>query len=307
MKVSSLYEEALRNLHTPPGMLVDVGGYRLHILTIGEGSPGVIFESGGLDSSLEWRKVFPEVVNFTCASAYDRAGTGWSEIGPEPRHALNRLKELHVLLERADIRPPYVLAGYFDGCHTLRIFAHFFPEEVKGLVFIDARHPDLVERLLEAWIKHEKRAALKDLWLGSLARLGVLRLASKVLGERTMPQNNQDLPSHIQDLYLAPAYFKTKLAESKTMTDSDRQVKVVSDLGDIPLIVIHHGIPDLFTNLPAEQAEKAEQVWQELQLDLLNLSTRSQMRVAEDSGQHILLEQPEIVIQAIRELVAQTR
>jgi pimeloyl-ACP methyl ester carboxylesterase len=303
----SLYEQTLRNLHTPPGMLVDVGGYRLHILTLGEGSPRVIFESGGLDSSVEWRRVFPEVAKFTRASAYDRAGVGWSEIGPEPRHALQRVNELHVLLERGDIRPPYVLAGFSDGGHTIRLFAHFFPDEVTGIVLVDARHPDLLERLPPAWNKHKKRAAFKDRWLGSLSDLGVLKIAPRALGERAMHQNIQDLPAHIQNRYLEANYFKTKLAEYKTIAESDRQARAVSDLGDIPLIVIRHGIPGPFSNLPAEQAEKAEQVWQELQLDLLNLSTRSQLRVAQDSGQHILLEQPKIVIQAIRELVAQTR
>ncbi|MEN6335825.1 MAG: alpha/beta hydrolase, partial [Phycisphaerales bacterium] len=96
----------------PPGQRVDVGGYRLHVQTAGEGGPTVVLDAGWSDCSLNWRLVQPEVAKVTRVCSYDRAGVGWSDPGPAPRSSLQIAKELHSLLKNAGIPGPYVLVGH---------------------------------------------------------------------------------------------------------------------------------------------------------------------------------------------------
>ena len=99
----------------PPGQMVDVGGYCLHIHSMGEGSPTVVLESALGGSSLSWVLVRFDVAKFTCACSYDRAGIGWSDADPMPRTAQRIVNELHTLLTNARTKGPYVLVGHSFG------------------------------------------------------------------------------------------------------------------------------------------------------------------------------------------------
>ena len=110
------------NSHPPIGQLINVGSHQLHIYSTGEGSPSVVFESGGASWSLDWTLVQSEVAKFTNACSYDRAGFGWSESGPNPRSSEQIVAELHTLLTRAEIKKPYILVGASFGGHTARLF-----------------------------------------------------------------------------------------------------------------------------------------------------------------------------------------
>src|SRR6478672_11580332 len=95
---------------TPPGKLVDVGGWKLHLNCSGEVTPSrptVILEAGVGDFSVEWSLVQPAVARLARVCSYDRAGDGWSEMGPYPRTFRQIVYELHTLLDRAGERPPY--------------------------------------------------------------------------------------------------------------------------------------------------------------------------------------------------------
>ena len=133
--------------YPPPGEMVDVGGYRLHINCVGQGSPTVILESGLGNMSVDWANVQPEVAKTTRVCAYDRAGTGWSEPGPEPRDPQQIAHELHTLLGNAGIDGPYVLVGQSFGGLYVRMYAARYPKEVEGMVLVDASHPDMWTRL----------------------------------------------------------------------------------------------------------------------------------------------------------------
>src|SRR5215207_8425940 len=103
---------AIDRQHYPaPGQLIDVGGYQLHIHCVGQGSPTVILESGLANMSADWANVQPLVAERTRVCAYDRAGIGWSDPGPQPRDPRQIAGELHTLLGRAGIAGPYVLVG----------------------------------------------------------------------------------------------------------------------------------------------------------------------------------------------------
>ena len=116
---------------------VDVGGHKLRMQVAGSGNPTVVLEAGSSESLEAWSAVLPEVARFTRVVAYDRAGLGKSEIGPEPRSFTLYATELHTMLHRAGISPPYVLVGHSLGAAHLRAFAHLFQDEVAGLVFVD--------------------------------------------------------------------------------------------------------------------------------------------------------------------------
>jgi pimeloyl-ACP methyl ester carboxylesterase len=297
----------LTGTYTPPGHLVDVGGHRLHIFAAGEGSPSVVLEAGRPGWCVDWRHVQPGVAEFTRVCAYDRAGLGWSEPGPKPRHALQMAEELRRLLERSDLHPPYVMVGAAFGAHIVRLFHHFFPEEVVGMVLVEARHPEQDTRMPEAWSRREKRAGRRYRFLSRLARWRILPYMGGVLGERIAPKDAGELPAHFGAKYLAPSYFATNLAELEALPESDRQVRATDSPWDIPLIVIRHGVPGLFSKLPADLAEQAEQTWRELQEDLTRLSGNSELWVAEGASQDIPLEEPSLVVEAIREVVEKAR
>ena len=143
------------------------------------------------------------------------------------------------------------------------------------------------------------------------SRLGVLNLLGRVMGERVAPPTAMKLPAELRPTYLEvgfqPKYFQANLDESSAGAESDRQLRATGSLGDIPLTVIRHGIPDLFARMPAEQSKESELVWQELQADLSRLSADSRMLVAERSGHGIQIDQPGVVVDAVRDMVERCR
>jgi pimeloyl-ACP methyl ester carboxylesterase len=124
------------------GRSLDIGNRNLNILCKGTGKPAVIFESGGAGPGIVWESAHTEVAKFTEACWYDRAGEGWSDPGPYPRTSVEIAKDLHTLLQRAGLPPPYVFAGASFGGVNSRVFARIYPDEVAGLVLIDSGDED---------------------------------------------------------------------------------------------------------------------------------------------------------------------
>src|SRR6266480_3492220 len=129
-------------LTPPPGQLVDIGGYRLHLWCTGDGAPAVILDTGLGGSSAGWGFVQPEVARFTRVCSYDRAGMGYSDPGPSPRTARRIANELAELLVRSAISGPVVLVGASIAGFDVRVFASDHPERAAGLVLVDASHED---------------------------------------------------------------------------------------------------------------------------------------------------------------------
>ena len=121
----------------PPGQLVTVDGYQLHINCTGEGSPTVILDAAGGNASPSWGLVQPEIAQSTRVCAYDRAGMGWSERGLRPRDMNQHVAELRALLAGAGIDAPYVFVGQSYGGRIARVYAKEYPAEVVGMVLID--------------------------------------------------------------------------------------------------------------------------------------------------------------------------
>jgi pimeloyl-ACP methyl ester carboxylesterase len=297
--------------HPSIGKLVDIGDHRLHIYPTGEGNPTVVFESGGASWCLDWYLVQNEVAKFTSACSYDRAGLGWSDSGPNPRTSEQIVTELHTLLKKAEIKKPYIMVGASFGGHTVRLFAKTFPDEVAGLVLLDARHESINSRMPPAWRKLEAAGKFMSRFMLLVTRMGALNILAKLMGEKAAPPIVLKLPPEIRSTYLEvgfqPKFFQSNLDELAAIAESDEQLSATGSLGNMPLIVIRHGIPDLFANMPAEQAKQAEKVWQELQVDLASLSTDSQILLAEKSGHAIQVDQPILAVDAIHQMVNTVR
>lgn len=292
MLVGYLYEPVVEaadaEAYPPPGELVDVGGYRLHINCIGEGSPTVVIESGWGDMSAAWGWVQPEVARTTRVCTYDRAGMGWSESSPEPRTAREFAGELHTLLEKANEPGPYVLVGHSLGGYTMLVYAHDYPEEVAGLVLIDAQDLPASDGAAPKPAPKPGRNFLPSL----LARIGVVRLLAGPLGAI------QDLPEGDKQAYtayaVAPRSAQTFLDEGMGMSEGGAQARAVTTLGALPLIVLSRG-KDQDAKHTAAQA------------DLLQLSTNSQQFFADQSGHSIHIDQPEAAIAAIVKMIETVR
>lgn len=260
---------------------------------------------------MDWHLVQAEVAEFTRACSYDRAGFGWSEPGPRPRTSLQIATELHALLEKSEVEKPRILVGASFGGHTVRLFAKNYPDEVAGIILLDARHEAIDSKMPPAWRKMESAGKGMNQVMLLASRAGALNLLGRMMGEKAAPPTVSRLPAELRATYLSvgyqPKYFQSNLDELAAIAESDRQVSASGSLGSLPLIVVRHGIPDLFARMPADQAVRAEQVWQDLQADLARLSSNSQLLVAEKSGHGIQTDQPELVIAAIRQMTEAVR
>jgi pimeloyl-ACP methyl ester carboxylesterase len=284
-----LAEAADAKAYPPPGKMVDVGGYRLHINCTGQGSPTVVIESGWGNFSATWGWVQPEVAKTTRVCAYDRAGMGWSEASPEPRTAREFARELHTLLEKAGERGPYVLVGHSLGGYTVRVYAHDYPAEVAGLVLVDAQalpKPDA------AAPNPAPRPGGVSFIPAFLARIGLVRLLGGPLG------SVEDLPEGEKQAYTAlsvtPRSVQTFFDEGRGMPEGGAQARTVTSLGALPLIVLSRG-----------KDQDAE--WEASQAGFLQLSTESRRLFADHSGHSIMIEQPEAAVAAIVKMMEQVR
>src|SRR3954454_18659631 len=127
----------------PPGKLVDLGGHRLHVNCSGQGSPVVVVENGLGDFSFDWILVQEKVSRFSRICTYDRAGYAWSDAGPKPRTFDQINLELRDALKKLGEKGPFVLVGHSFGGPVVRNFARIYPEEVAGIVLVDAAHEGL--------------------------------------------------------------------------------------------------------------------------------------------------------------------
>jgi pimeloyl-ACP methyl ester carboxylesterase len=260
---------------------VDIGGRSLRYRCVGSGAPTVIIEPGGgvsLETVISWNLtrgwpvVIPEVAKSTRVCAYDRAGLGRSDKADLPRTSRDVARDLHLLLEKAGIQPPYVLAGQSFGGMNTRMFAHLFPEMVVGLVLIDSSHPDLYPEL--AKVLPVPSAGDKDYEL--------------IKGWREGPD----------------------LSRSREWVDlktNAELVRATGSLGDRPLIVLTQSPQWNDPFAPDDIESSIDTVSQGLQADLARLSTRGKLIVASKAGHNIQADEPQLVIDAIVDVVKQAR
>jgi pimeloyl-ACP methyl ester carboxylesterase len=256
---------------TLPGDKFDVGGFNLYIDCKGTGSPTVILESGLEGDVVTWKDVHPEVAKFTRVCRYDRTGLAHSDYGPTPRDAELTAQDLHTLLTRANISPPYILVGHSFGGLLIRRYAFDFPEEVTGMIFIDSLQEDWWDEAL---------ATLPSDPSGDDARLASFRLYLTD-GWRN-PSNN----------------FETM--NIPAVVD---QIRETGDFGDMPITVLTAArFTVLNPGLPPELETALANLFAEEQSRLAALSTNGIQTVIPDTGHNMPRENPQIIIDAIRQM-----
>lgn len=301
-------------LYPPPGNLIDIGGRKLHLQKQGDQGSTVVLESGLAASVLSWRLVDHEIAKFATVYSYDRAGFGWSPYHDGPKTARNLVEEMRLLLNAAQVPTPRIVVGHSFGGMMMRMYAAMYPHEVSGVVLVDALPP-------EEWFPlnpqrtHTLRRAVqltsRGVWL---ARHGVVRFALRSLegGNRTLPkifsflsgasgvgltrrvtEQIQKFPPEVRPQIRAhwsrSTFYRTMGEYIAEIPASCAQAMVCPDLGDKPLIV-----------LSAEQGRPGHQG---RQAKLAKLSRQGDFRMLPGTTHWIMLDAPEAVVDAVRDLV----
>ncbi|MGH7494648.1 MAG: alpha/beta fold hydrolase [bacterium] len=315
-------ESANTQSYPTPGRLIDVGGWRLHLnctKRIKNDAPTVVLESGSGDFSFDWSLVQPGVARFARVCSYDRAGSAWSDLGPRPRTMGQVVYELHTALTKADIEGPYVLVGQSLGGLLMRAFASQYPKEVAGMILVDSTHEDAqliingeIQRMRElsqsrAIPPIQTTISVADKTLSAEEKQQIEDFLKQIGPPKIEPPFNR-LPVDVQQVRLwalaQPQHYAADndpcWAEEFAEIYAARRIQDYP-LGDLPLIVLTRGkseYPD------TEEGGKLEVERKRLQADLLNLSRHSKQITAKTSGHHIQLDDPELVIDAIRQVVS---
>ena len=299
--------------HPSPGKLYDVGGHESHLYCTGEGSPTVILEAGAGFPSISWFMVQEKVTEFTRVCSYDRPGFGWSEPVPGPLSSDQVAANLHGLLESAGVPGPYILVGHSDGGVYVRSFANQYPTEVRGMVLVDASHERQNLRFPAKFKEYSERQNLTTKLCQYLSPFGAFRLVK--LWNLMLPETigSSDRGKEvIATLYRTP-YCKAAYDELIAASEMLSQPEGPVSLGDLPLIVLSAGatydeMPEVAVMaIGADVIAQMDQVSQELQQELVGLSSQGEQVIAEQSSHYIQWDQPNLVIDAIRTVLEQVR
>jgi pimeloyl-ACP methyl ester carboxylesterase len=306
-----------RRRFPPPGLLIDVGGHRLHAVCRGDRGPAVLLESAIAGSSLSWTVVQPAIATFARVCAYDRTGLAWSDASPGRRTFDRTVDELAAVLERVHGQRDVVLLGHSFGSFIVRAFAARHPQIVRGVVLVDPP---------TEWLTVTPRGARMLRGGRLLSRIGVLlahagvvrtclalltggapgaprrfvkifgptaaRTLERLVGEvRKLPEEVHPL---VQALWCQPKCFHA-MADHLRMLERDRaQIAAVEVVPrEIPLVVISSGTQ------PPEQIAAHRM--------LAENSLRGRHVVAARSTHWVQFDEPELVIAAVRDLAESTR
>lgn len=294
----------------PPGKLVDIGGRRIHMDCRGTGSPTVIFESGlDISGSLGWSAVHNEIAKTTRACAYSRAGIMWSDPCDGPQNGKSVAEDLHAALNKAGEQGPFVLVGHSMGGPYIMTYTKYFGADVAGLVFVEASHPEQVQRFnAAAATSKSKKMPLRNKIGAALHWAGVVRAVAASNGN--MPNQSE------QDSQAVKAYASTSLGpllkESDAFEQTLAEAGTFRQLGCRPIFVLTALAPipeQVLANLKveAEQAKLRQEIWQQMHEEQATWSSQSQHQLVPDSSHYIQFDRPDIVISAVRSVVENVR
>jgi pimeloyl-ACP methyl ester carboxylesterase len=304
-------------LYAQPGQLVDAGGFRLNLCCMGSGSPAVVFDSGWGDWAPAWSKVQPEIAKWTRVCSYDRAGTGFSDPGPMPRTSLHIAEELRTTLHHAGIGGPYILVGSAFGGDNVRTFADLYMGEVAGLVLIDADPTDVEPKSMQEE-EHRGHSSIPSnlrACRNALAEHKPQQTCAQQFFFRGLPEAEWSPELNAKVLEIAQtklAMYDTYASEmEQTPSDETYLQQHSRSFGSRPIRVLtsgNHGVGHL-EKKPKDTPEhlKYEQEAALAQARWLTLSSNSKQIFARNSSEYIQFDEPETVINAIREVYDQAR
>jgi pimeloyl-ACP methyl ester carboxylesterase len=286
---------------------VDIGdGRHLNLYCIGSGSPAVIFDSGSEVGSgtLPWNRVQPYVAQFTRACSYDRAGYGFSDPGPLPRTSDAVVSDLHALLARAGIPPPYVLVAHSIAGFYEPLFADRYPDDVAGMVLVDPSAAGQEELFSSQYPKY---AAYQEQQLTKLHECADDTSQKQCQLPRD-PQLSAALNAVLQTMERAPAAWKDPASEVESVGLDGAEVSgATHGYGAMPLIVLTSTQDEqaIQTTMGANKAQAAvvQSGWVALHDQLAAQSSRGVNCVIAGVGHVIQIDKPEFVIDAIRQVI----
>jgi pimeloyl-ACP methyl ester carboxylesterase len=226
-----------RRTYTPPGQLVSLDGRRLHLLVKGSesGRPTVLLEAGMASYSSNWAWVQEELATTTRVVAPDRAGLGWSDPTSKPQDAQESARDLHAALQAAGFPGPYVVAGHSYGGLVVRAFADLYPDEVVGMVLVDASHPDQWAHIPAS--RDGKVTGYGNRFIGLLARLGLVRLFH--LGSSLYTGLPEKPAAEMEAVLAQPQSWQASGEVLMIWNERTRpQINQARSLGDLPLVVL---------------------------------------------------------------------
>jgi len=299
----SEYKAAL----TPPGELINVKGRKVHVQRSGTDSPTVVFESGIFGDSLEFSKVQPEIAKVTSTISYDRAGMGYSEPSSDPNRVISVItKELLDLLETLKISKPVILVGWSAGGLYIRKFADEYPERVSGMVLIDSSVESDVDYfpddLAQIFKQGRNDAAAR---LTRFSRMTRKEILDEFGSNPPWKDRHPDVHKYYLDRISPEEPKSFLLVLSYWWQEHKERDRLLKSLGDIPLTVIY-AISEEDPQFNEEQNNQVNKIWSDLQRELAELSTQNRL-IDVISGHDIANEEPEIVIEAILDIVNQVR
>ena len=301
------------------GRSIDIGGRTLDIDCAGAGQPAVILESGanwavhdpktmfsngGPRPGYSWVSIQRALATVTTVCWYDRAGSGWSDLGPYPRDSASQARDLHALLGAARIPPPYVLVGESSAALDARVYTGFYPSEVAGLVlanwvdpalFLDPRSGKGKRAALVPQFVYHSQDAMAQLfnWVG-LYRLGPVPPAPEPPKGFTAAEWNT-----IWFLTHSSKALSALMQDISSWRQSSAEARAAGSLGARPLLVLGGGN----IAVPLEFLE----AWTNAQRDLARLSTRGRQIAVGDGAGDLLYDAPDAIAEAVRQVVAEVR
>jgi pimeloyl-ACP methyl ester carboxylesterase len=298
--------------YSGPGRWVNIGGRsRLYVVEKGSGGPAVLFEAGIAATNLNWYHIQETVSRFTCTASYDRSGLGWSSPCRTSRTPGNIAVELHAMLRCAGIKPPYILVGHSFGGLVMRRYALSYPEDVAGVVLIDPMRCEEWPPLNPAKQGMLERGKRLSRFAIPIARFGLARLAITSLlcrsgrlsgklagaagagGRQVLDRVTEEvgkMPREVWPIVAAhwsrPGYYAGMRSHVEAVPDTVREMQDAHPIREIPVKVL----------TPGKSTPLSDQC-------LDRIGDNVQQVIAAASAHWIHLDEPDLVIDSIREMV----
>lgn len=308
--------------------LIDIGGRRLNLYCSGTGSPTVVLDAGLGGTTAVWRLVQSTIAKATRVCSYDRAGMGFSDAAPLPRDAAAVVTDLHALLEKAALAPPYVLVGHSVAGLYEPLYADRYPSEVAGMVLVDPVYANEVRDIEAAspiftkaeasertfYAKCSAAASAHELIPGSTIfnACGLLDASGlrKACESEALALCRFDEVQNTQQT--TAAYWEATASEQKAMggASSDEVQNEQRSYGGLPLIVLTRGNSDFDSPDTPVSAELNRAMWSQMHAGHERLAATSSIGkdiVVAGSGHGIQLERPAAVIYAVTDVINQVR
>lgn len=283
------------------GNFAEVENHKMHYLKEGAGGPTVVFETAFDPAGhLQWYHIQKNLPKTYTTFSYDRSGILWSERGTNPKTGDKMAEELHALLEKSNAPKPYILVGHSFGGMLTRFFVRKYPQEVAGVILVDSQYP-ADEKFLSPGLHKMVNKGLPGGFLQFANTFGMARLMFKNMfpADAQYKYQNSVMPA------LLYKSADATLEEQDHMKSIKKEAASITSFGPVPLLVITAGDKTRYDNFIKDQNTKTEMLgaWEKMQKDLLNLSTDSKQMVVPASGHYINQDQPEIIEDAVNEMV----